>query len=65
MEFSTRYAVVEGTSRLLAYPDSNLSVREFVDGAWVPFKGVFETWLDSKPITEEEAMLRTSGVKPL
>ena len=50
--------------KLLAYPDSKLNVVEFSDGRWILLRGTFGDWLDSRPITAEEAARITSGVMP-
>lgn len=56
------YGLDDDTGRLLSY--ANLDVYEFKNGSWVLFDGVFGSWLDSKPVTESEAMRITSGAKP-
>ena len=37
---------------------------EFVNGTWVPYEGILEPWLDSRPITAAEAASLTSGIMP-
>ena len=62
-ERSIDFAISEYDT-LLAYPDSNLDVVEFIGGAWKPMGGTLGDWMDAKPITEEEAMRITSGLRP-
>lgn len=67
MDSKFEFSVDDDTRRLFAetLPPLPLEFLEFINGNWVKFSGVLGTIMDSRPITEAEAMLLTCGAMPL
>ncbi len=65
MESLFDFSVDVDTGRLFAESLDDFAPYEFVNGAWEEYDGALGVIMDSRPITEAEAMLLTCGAMPL